>query len=220
MHLRKGLTALGGAAIIGVLAVAHHTGMIDIPAPEESPSEASGDSSPETALDQLDELLIQDEHEDGYDRSLFPHWDSGVEGTCTTRQVVLKHQGEDVQTGDDCQPVSGTWTSTYDNETFTDPGEVDIDHLVALGEAWRSGAHAWTTQERQQFANDLDSPQLWAVSASSNRSKGDADPADWMPPNQDVHCEYVTAWIEVKHTWDLTVDPDEEQALHQTLQKC
>ena len=212
MHLRKGLTAWEGGDHRRPLFT---TRIIDI---LPRIFEASGDSLPKPHW-----TARRTPHPRRARRWIhwsLPHWDSGVEGTCTTRQVVLKHQGEDVQTGDDCQPISGTWTSTYDNETFTDPGEVDIDHLVALGEAWRSGAHAWTTQERQQFANDLDSPQLWAVSASSNRSKGDADPADWMPPNQDVHCEYVTAWIEVKHTWDLTVDPDEEQALHQTLQKC
>lgn len=58
------------------------------------------------------------------------------------------------------------------------------------------------------------------MSASSNRAEGDADPADWMPPSEEVHCGYVASWIAVKHTWDLTVDQDEEQALREMLEDC
>lgn len=215
----------GGLVGIGVLAVAsaltaQHLDSIDSAASADSPSPASGVSM-EQARDQLDELTVQDESEvAGYDRDLFPHWDTGAEGTCTTRQVVLERDGEDVQTDEGCQPISGTWTSLYDGEVLTEAGQVDIDHMVALREAWRSGAHAWTTEERGGFANDLDSTQLWAVSASSNRSKGDSDPADWMPPAEEVHCDYAASWVEVKHTWELTVDPDEEQALRQVLSRC
>ncbi|WP_026118516.1 HNH endonuclease family protein [Nocardiopsis salina] len=190
--------------------------------PAESASGgAPGEVSVEQAREQLEELRIEDEDDPpGYDRALFPHWDSGVEDNCTTRQVVLERDGEDVESDQNCQPVSGSWSSPYDDEVLTDVQDVDIDHMVALKEAWRSGAHAWTTEERQSFANDLDTTQLWAVSASSNRAKGDADPADWMPPSEAVHCDYAASWIDVKHTWDLTVDPDEEQTLREILEGC
>lgn len=198
----------------------------DVPGLGDGPAEnASGGAAAEVSADQareqLEELRIEDEDDPpGYDRALFPHWDNGVEDNCTTRQVVLERDGQDVEADQNCQPVSGNWTSPYDDEVLTDVQDVDIDHMVALKEAWRSGAHAWTTEERQRFANDLDTTQLWAVSASSNRAKGDADPADWMPPSEAVYCDYAASWIEVKHTWDLTVDPDEEQALREILGGC
>jgi hypothetical protein len=65
-----------------------------------------------------------------------------------------------------------------------------IDHVVPLAEAWRSGAAAWNADQRERFANDLVDPQLIAVSASSNRSKGDQDPAEWKPPRRVTWCLY------------------------------
>ena len=223
------LTALIGT-VVGVLVIAafvlQQMGVIDLDTggpstePQGSPGGASS-SDIEQARQQMEELRVEDEEDPpGYDRALFPHWDSGVEDNCTTRQVVLLRDGEDVQTNDNCQPVSGSWYSPYDGETYTDAQDIDIDHMVALKEGWRSGAHAWSTEDRQKFANDLDSSQLWAVSASTNRSKGDADPGDWLPPLESSHCDYVVSWIEVKHVWDLTVDPAEETALREVLAGC
>ncbi len=224
------LTALIGT-VVGVLVIAafvlQQMGVIDLETgdpfaePQGSPGGGASSSDVEQARQQMDELRVEDEEDPpGYDRALFPHWDSGVEDNCTTRQVVLRRSGEDVETNDNCQPVSGSWYSPYDGETFTDAQDIDIDHMVALKEGWRSGAHAWSTEERQKFANDLDSSQLWAVSASTNRSKGDADPANWLPPLESSHCDYVVSWIEVKHVWDLTVDPAEETALREVLDGC
>lgn len=228
---RKASAKLGGAAsaVVGALTVAafvlYQMGVIDLGLPNETtePQRASpaAELSVEQARGQLEELRVEAEDDQpGYDRALFPHWDDGVEDNCTTRQVILKSEGEDVEIDDNCQPTSGSWHSPYDGETFTEAQDIDIDHMVALKEGWRSGAHAWTTEERGAFANDLESSQLWAVSASSNRAKGDADPADWLPPLESVHCDYVVSWIEVKHTWDLSVDPDEDEALRAVLTDC
>ncbi|WP_159945357.1 MULTISPECIES: HNH endonuclease family protein [unclassified Nocardiopsis] len=226
---KKASSKIGGAAAVGALAVAvlvlYQLGVIDLD-PEGATGSQTGDApssglAVEQARQQLEELRVEAEEDPGgYDRALFPHWDSGVQDNCTTRQVVLLRDGEGVETDEDCQPVSGSWYSAYDGETLTDAQDIDIDHMVALKEGWRSGAHAWTTDKRQLFANDLDSSQLWAVSASSNRSKGDSDPAEWLPPLESVHCDYVVSWIEVKHVWDLTVDPDEEAALREVLSGC
>jgi hypothetical protein len=97
---------------------------------------------------------------------------------------------------------------------------VDIDHVVALAEAWRSGAAEWTTDRREEFANDLDNSQLMAASASSNRSKGDQDPADWQPEVDSFHCTYARMWIGSKHAWELSVDTDEVTALETMLDTC
>ena len=80
-----------------------------------------------------------------------------------------------------CAATSGSWYSAYDGATWTAASDVDIDHLVPLAEAWDSGASGWTTAQRQAFANDLTRPQLIAVTDNVNQSKGDQDPAEWMP---------------------------------------
>lgn len=156
---------------------------------------------------------------DGYDRAKFPHW-SDQGDSCNTREVVLKRDGEGVETGSDCYPTSGSWTSVYDGETWTNPSDVDIDHVVPLAEAWRSGASGWTQDEREALANDLDTAQLLAVTDNVNQSKGDQDPASWMPQLTDYHCEYARIWIWVKDTHGMTVDSDEKAALTEALGTC
>jgi hypothetical protein len=95
--------------------------------------------------------------------------------------------------------------------------------MVPLAEAWRSGAWKWTSAQRQEFANDLDliTNSLVAVSASSNRSKGDKDPASWLPKmgREDV-CNYLTDWIGVKWKYSLTVDQKEAKKLQEEMIKC
>jgi uncharacterized protein DUF1524 len=117
-----------------------------------------------------------------YSRDRFPHW-INQGGGCDTRDKVLQRDGQDVRVGTECAITGGHWTSPYDGKAVTDPHSLDIDHLVPLADAWRTGAAAWTDAQREQFANDLVRPQLVAVTAGSNRSKGDQDPSQWKPPN-------------------------------------
>ncbi|WP_307868366.1 HNH endonuclease family protein [Umezawaea beigongshangensis] len=155
----------------------------------------------------------------GYSRDRFPHWSSRGEG-CDTREVVLQQQGRDVVRGEGCKATSGEWTSPYDGVVVTDAGDVDIDHVVPLAEAWRSGAADWTDERREQFANDLDGPQLVAATAKSNRTKGDQDPAKWKPPVQEYWCTYAVNWVQVKSTYGLSVDQAEKDALAGVLKGC
>ncbi|MGH3312562.1 MAG: HNH endonuclease family protein [Streptomyces sp.] len=156
---------------------------------------------------------------DGYSRDKFPHWTSQGDG-CDTRETVLKRDGDGVETGSDCYPTSGSWTSPYDGGTWTQPSDIDIDHMVPLAEAWGSGAKEWTQDRRQAFANDLNVAQLLAVTDNVNQSKSDRDPAEWMPPKADYHCEYARMWIWVKDTYDMTVDSAEKGALTTALGTC
>ncbi|NEE39872.1 HNH endonuclease, partial [Streptomyces sp. SID7982] len=94
-------------------------------------------------------------------------------GACDTREVVLKRDGTNVQQNSSCQATSGSWYSPYDGATWSAASDVDIDHMVPLAEAWRSGASGWTNAQRQSFANDLTRPQLIAVTDNVNQSKGD-----------------------------------------------
>jgi hypothetical protein len=117
--------------------------------------------------------------------------------------------------------VAGDWYSLYGGLTFTDPAELDIDHMVPLAEAWDSGASNWNAARRQAYANDLDHPEtLRAVSAASNRSKGDLDPGQWKPTRDAAWCEYANDWVTVKKAWDLTADQNEVDDLRVMLRTC
>ncbi|WP_191302082.1 HNH endonuclease family protein [Lentzea cavernae] len=155
----------------------------------------------------------------GYSRDRFPHWASQG-NSCDTREIVLQKQGADVKSDKDCKAVSGTWNSVYDGVVIKEAGEVDIDHTVPLAEAWRSGADKWTDEQRKAFANDLGGIQLLAVTAKSNRSKGDQDPAKWKPPVAAYGCTYAQHWIAVKISYKLTVDQAEHDALATLLKTC
>jgi uncharacterized protein DUF1524 len=147
----------------------------------------------------------------GYDRERFPHWSDEDGDGCDTRCEVLEAE----------QRPDGTWISSYDGVTTDDGSELDVDHVVALAEAWRSGAAQWDTARRERFANDLDDPDaLVAVTASSNRSKADQDPATWQPDNPDARCSFAHAWVETKVRWDLTADQAEVDALRGLLARC
>lgn len=179
-----------------------------------------GVPSTETAESQLASLEVEPEGSEGdYDRDAFPHW-SAVEGNCNTRETVLARDGEDVESGADCYPTSGEWHSEYDGESFTAAGDLDIDHVVPLAEAWRSGADEWSEGEREDFANDLEGPQLIAVSASSNRSKGDQDPSSWWPEEAGYRCTYAKMWVATKHRWELSLQSEEKAALTEELASC
>jgi uncharacterized protein DUF1524 len=155
----------------------------------------------------------------GYSRDLFPHWIT-VSGTCNTRETVLRRDGTSVVTDSSCAATSGRWYSPYDGATWTLASDVDIDHMVPLAEAWRSGASSWTTARRQQFANDLSSSELWAVTDNVNQSKGDQDPAEWVPPRTAFRCMYARSWIDVKWRYGLRADSAEKSALANLLNSC
>ena len=120
-----------------------------------------------------------------------------------------------------CRVVSGQWLDPFTGQTFTNPADLDIDHFIPLAEAHRSGAKNWSSQRKKAFANDLSHPgTLMAVSRSANRFKRDRDPAAWLPPNVDFHCEYVRSWVLVKGYWDLSMDDREQSAVDSLLEQC
>ncbi|MER0240625.1 HNH endonuclease family protein [Streptomyces sp. HSW2009] len=169
---------------------------------------------------ELDDLVVEAPHSmEGYSRERFPHWIK-ISGECDTRETVLARDGQDVVQDDRCRAVAGTWTSLYDDKTFTNAKALDIDHVVPLAAAWRSGADTWTTAQRRAFANDLTHSQLIAVSAASNRSKGDKSPDAWRPPATGYWCTYSRAWTDTKHVYDLSITASEKIALREMLDTC
>lgn len=210
--------------VVAVIGGAWYGGALDGLTDQVDPGPAEpgdpGDVDAERARALLAELTVAEwGSTSGYSRDRFPHWRQ--RDGCDTRDLVLRRDGEGVAVADDsCDVSGGTWHSRYDGAEITDPSEIDIDHTVPLANAWRTGADAWDDERRAEFANDLDRPQLLAVSASSNRAKGDQDPAQWKPPERGYWCEYAHDWVVVKHYWELSVTAAERDALDDMLGTC
>jgi len=187
-----------------------------------APKEPEVDASNQSFEDLIAGLTVQPEITGGYDRDLFKHWiDADGDGCNTREEVLISESVTPVSVGGSCSLSGGTWVSAFDGVSTTSPSEFDVDHFVPLKEAWDSGANAWDSTTRQNFANDLGyEMSLIAVSASSNRSKSDRDPSGWMPSAGGFTCEYVYAWIQVKLRWNLSIDTAEATALRNNWSGC
>lgn len=159
-----------------------------------------------------------------YRRSLYRHW-IDADGDCQdTRQEVLVRDA----TGEvyfrpprRCVVVRGRWRDPYTGESFREPRQLDVDHVVPLKNAHESGAWAWSKEKRQEYANFLAYRQhLLAVKGSENRKKGDKGPDRYLPPDGAFHCEYVRIWSEIKRDWGLEMTESERQAVQQVLASC
>ncbi len=180
------------------------------------------DASPE-ALNELE--VAEPGSMSGYSREIFEHWSrandfgwDAPEDSCDAREAALTRDGENVEVGSGCKVISGEWYDPYTTNTYTDPQEIDIDHVVPLANAWRSGASFWSDEERQRYANDPD--VLLSVEDDANQQKGDKGPEAWKPPNEDEYCDYATRWISIKSKYDLTINPDEKAELEDMLGAC
>lgn len=165
-----------------------------------------------TVLSLLAKIKVEKEQPAGYSRSLFKHWTDADGDGCDTREEVLISESSSPAQVDayGCKVIEGNWLSPYDNMAHTNPSDLDIDHMVPLKEAWDSGANSWSASQRQLFANDLsDSRTLIAVTARQNRSKSDRDPSNWIPPNAQYTCTYLTQWVAIKFRWKLSMDQSE-----------
>ena len=197
-----------------------------------SPSTAKGAPVPPSAAEvsqQLSALTVQsagNEAMASYSRDLFPHWASDgtlfgwdePDGSCDVRDDALIRDGQNVQIDEDCSFVSGSWVGPYTGATLTDSSDVDIDHIVPLANAWRSGASEWNTADREAYANDPG--VLLSTDDGANQEKGDKGPEAWRPPNQSYWCEYARRWVNIKSTWRLSVNEAEYTALEEMLSTC
>lgn len=156
----------------------------------------------------------------GYSHRRFqPRW-AHHKGRCDTREVVLARDGRRVRKNAACNPVKGVWYSPYDGKWLKSEKLVDVDHVVPLAYAWRSGAGKWSQARRRAFANDLTRPELITVSHSVNIAKGGQGPQSWRPPRRSYWCRYATSWITVKHHYRLSVTRKEKVALLNMLRTC
>ena len=203
---------------------AHGSSSSSAPAPA-TPAPATAEVADGTALAMLGELEEKGRApQTGYDRDSFGWRDDLDRNGCDTRNDVLRRDLDEVTLKSGtagCVVLLGTLASPYSGEAVTfdrTHSTVDIDHVVALSDAWQTGAASWDAEMRREFANDP--LNLLAVEASLNRQKGAADAATWLPPKKDHRCEYVARQIAVKAKYDLWVKPAEADAMERVLSGC
>lgn len=232
--------ALGALVVIAILGFGLLSGQLS---PGEVLRELLGDGdggmsataqaapSAGTARQQLSELRVRPAGSmSGYSREKFPHWSDAQEygwklpagtpdpGSCDARDAALIRDGRDERVGRYCEVESGRWFDPYGGQTYTDPSDIDIDHVAPLANAWRSGASSWTTAKRERFANVP--RDLLSVDDGLNQSKGDKGPEAWKPPRKAYWCAYSKKWIGIKYQWRLSVTSAEKSALRQMLGTC
>lgn len=175
-----------------------------------------------TARSMLFKLALKAESgNSSYSRTYFKHWVDANSDCQNTRAEVLIAESKVTPTytsSSHCSVAKGKWYSYYDGATWTNPADVDIDHLVALAEAWGSGARLWSVTNRTRYANDLGfSASLVAVTDNVNQSKSAKDPAEWLPPRTAARCTYAIQWVQVKYRWRLSIDSAERSRLSSIL---
>jgi len=181
----------------------------------------AADKKYKDALSALNTLKVADEVRTGYKREQFKHWVGTGKGCDARKSVIISEAIKKPAVDSKCNIVGGEWLSIYDSVKVTEAKKLDVDHMVPLAEAWDSGAQKWDAKKREMYANDqLDPRHLIAVTGTSNRSKSDRDPADWLPTNKAYVCEYLTNWVSVKVRWSLSVDKKEKSAIANSLKSC
>lgn len=169
----------------------------------------------------LSGLTVDDDPEPRapYERNDWPTWRDIDGDGCDAREQALKNDSKGpVEIGENCEIKSGLWISPYDEIKSSNPADLEIDHIVPLAEAHRSGGWQWGPELRITFANDPS--ELVVTSRSSNRSKGSQTPDQWRPENNKYWCTYATKWVSIKLKYRLTVTTAERDALGQMLEKC
>ena len=188
------------------------------------PNQVNGAPS-DDALTVLNSLSVKGRAaKTGYTRAQFTHWSDLDRNGCDARNDTLKRDLTEViyKAGTrDCKVISGLLLDPYSGKVITfssTKSTIDIDHVVALSNAWQTGAAYFDKTKRQQIANDP--LNLLAVDFSLNRQKGDGDAATWLPPLKSYRCDYVARQIAVKAKYLLWVTAAEKDAKIKILEKC
>ena len=194
------------------------------PSPTASPEPSESVAEAGTALAALEALDIKGRApKTGYDRDEFgAGWVDVDRNGCDTRNDMLQLRLVDLEMSGTCKVMAGDLLDPFTGEWihFERGGtsEVDIDHLVALSDAWQKGAQQWEFAQRVAFANDP--LNLEPVDAGENRAKGDGDAATWLPPDTSYRCEYVARQIAVKAKYGVWVTQAEHDAMAKVLGTC
>ncbi|MEU6194566.1 HNH endonuclease family protein [Streptomyces sp. NPDC047061] len=217
------MARLRGGAVVAVVVLFAVAGCNDLE--DKGSSGAQGAGGGGAALTAADSLTVKGRApKTGYSREKFGSaWADTDSNSCDTRDDILKRDLKEVKfTDGDCKvsygvlepdPYSGKQVTYQRGRSL-----VDIDHLVALSDAWQKGAKYWDASKRIALANDP--LNLLAVDASANRGKGDGDAATWLPTNKAYRCTYVAAQVAVKKKYGLWVTAAEKAAMKKVLETC
>lgn len=154
-----------------------------------------------------------------YDRDRFAGW-RDTDGDCVnTRHEILQAEAVDYSmNAEGCAVAAGEWFDPYTDRTYTDPRDLDVDHVVALADAWVSGAWEWADEVLDRFSNDLGN--LNAIAAGENRSKSASGPADYSPSAPGARCDYLVQYATVKIRWGLEITPGDFAVVAAGLEGC
>lgn len=188
-------------------------------APVTTDAAVAAESDVITPAEMLAALTVQVPSIVPYNRDLFLEGIDADGDGCNTRREVLQAESlVPVTIPFGCDITAGEWFSWYEGGTQTDPAMLEMDHLVALKEAWISGAWDWSDQQRADYANDLEiDATLTVVTGSVNGAKSAYDPSQWLPSYTPSLCRYATDWVTVKYRWNLMVDSAEKSALESVI---
>jgi len=188
-------------------------------------SPSNTQAAPIDALAALNNLEVKGRAaKTGYARSQFPHWSDPDRNGCDARNDTLKRDLTNItyKVGTrDCKVIAGQLLDPFSGKVITFSTTkvvIDIDHVVALSNAWQTGAAYFDKNKRTQIANDP--LNLLAVDSKLNRQKGDGDAATWLPPSKAFRCEYVERQIQVKSKYQLWVTAAEKAAISRVLAEC
>ena len=201
------------------------------------PDSSSGSVAPVASggvRELLNSLPVADASGVSYDRGEWHHWNDVTSCWSVREQVLFDEAVQDglltlldkykVRTDDvskACYVAGGTWVDVYTGEVFTNPADLDVDHMVPLNYAAQHGGQVWDEARKEAYANSLEyGNHLVAVSASANRSKSDKGPSRWKPSNTEYYCTYATDWVNISVQWGLSVSQADKDALNFMLDSC
>lgn len=151
--------------------------------------------------------IYKNDSDKKYDRDEWGSWIDEDGDGLNTRHEVLAEESLIKPVISNNKVVSGKWFDKYTGKYFTNPSDLDIDHLVPLKNAYISGASNWSKKKKNRYYNYLKyDNHLIAVSKSANRNKSDKSPVEWLPPNKEYQCEYVREWYKIKTAWGLSIE--------------
>jgi hypothetical protein len=156
-----------------------------------------------------------------YNRGDWPHWlDSDKDCQNTRHEILIQTSTKAVsfKSKKQCNVLSGEWYDPYSSETFTISKDLDLDHIVPLKFAHGRGGDSWSRKQKAIFANDRDN--LILAQASLNRQKGAKGLSDWLPPNHQYRCEYITHFNRVMDKYDLAYIPSEQRIVNRLVKAC
>ena len=186
------------------------------PPPDAEPSQSAADFQLEIAEPYFGEVR--------YDRSEWRHWtDEDKDCQDARQETLIAESAVPVEFRDErrCKVASGRWIGPYTGTVVENPSDLDIDHMVPLYNAHKSGAWRWTAERKREYANYLEYPgHLIAATASANRQKGAKGPEEWRPPDESYWCRYALDWTSIKSQWGLTATEPEAAALLEMAATC